>query len=41
MKECTSYKVHHVNVMMSIAGDADDNEMMVMVMMVKFALLLI
>ena len=27
--------------MMSIAGDADDNEMMVMVMMVKFALLLI
>ena len=41
MKECTSYKVHHVHVMMSIAGDADDNEMMVMLMMVEFALLLI
>lgn len=26
MKECTSYKVHHVNVMMSIDGDADDDD---------------
>ena len=26
MKECTSYKVHHVNIMMSIDGDADDDD---------------
>lgn len=26
MKECTSYRVHHVNVMISVDGNVDDDD---------------